>query len=263
MDDLNKSPLTCELTCAVALWMDEHGFKPVETEVGMPWMKENDKGWIADLAGIIVPTQTELIKLKIIKRNPPYSLRSPLKDKWEENPAYTVWSEERNRFLRLMTCLVEVKTTRSDFLGDRKWKSELPVDMAFVAIPKGLIEEAAWPEGWGVLEYEKKSVRIRRSPVPGVTTVENQLSVTLAIAIRRDHHTRYARSREWLQQDRKRRREEQSVTNMQRLARVILSIAKAEHESVEATLMFKGIHKPSQWLIEQLKGIHGIANKKA
>jgi hypothetical protein len=69
MNDRNKSPITHEVTDAVAVWLDAHGFKPVETEVPMV------AGWVADLAAVICPTQTELIALQLIKR-PPRSMRT-------------------------------------------------------------------------------------------------------------------------------------------------------------------------------------------
>jgi hypothetical protein len=33
VDDRNKTQLTKDVTAAAALWLQEHGFKPIETEV--------------------------------------------------------------------------------------------------------------------------------------------------------------------------------------------------------------------------------------
>ena len=261
MDDLNKSSLTHDVTSAVALWMDEKGFKPVETEVFMPYTTTSldEKGWIADLAGVIFPTQTELINLKLIKKNPPYSFPIDGQEKWEPNPAYEVWSEELKTKQRLMTCLVEVKTTRGDFIGDRKWNLPLPTDMAFLAVPKGLVAPIEWPSGWGVLEFYDGSIRQKRAPVVGNTTVEQQRDVILNIAVRRDHHTRYARMKEWKQKERQATKLRRIGSTLTSLERAMIHIVKGECQSVEFALMVSGFYDPEPWMIEELKSIWGLA----
>jgi len=263
MDDLNKSALTHDVTSAVALWMDEKGFKPVETEVPMPYLTKSldEKGWIADLAGVIFPTQTELINLKLIKKSPPYSFPIDDQEKWETNPEYDVWAEELKTKMRLMTCLVEVKTTRGDFIGDRKWKLPLPTDMAFLAVPKGLVAPIEWPLGWGILEFHEGSIRQKRAPVVGSTTVEQQRDVILNIAVRRDHHTRYARLKEYSQRDRIEGKRERETTTLRRLSSAVLTIARGQRQSVENALSLHGIHKPDEILVDQLRGIWGIASR--
>ena len=201
MRDLNKSIVTHQVTDAAALWLDGHGFKPVETEVPMPWYSETKSGWIADLAAVIQPTQTELIELKLIPRKP----RWPGSAKWTEahREKEDRWQEVADLCLRFMTCLVEVKTSRADFRSDHKWRTEPPADLAFLAVPKGLLKPEEWPTGWGILEWTGGSaIAYRRRPEPRVIPVDRQLRTTLSIAVRRDHHTRYARMREWRQEDR-------------------------------------------------------------
>jgi hypothetical protein len=257
MDDLNKSPLTCDVTSAVALWLDGMGFKPVETEVGMPWIDVNEKGWIADLAGVIFPTQTELINLKLLRKGPHWSILD--KDgKWEKNPAYEEWAKERDTKQRLMTCLVEVKTTRADFLGDRKWNLHLPTDLAYLAYPKGLVDPSEWPSGWGILEFHNGSIRQRRFPFPGQTTSEQQRDVILSIAIRRDHHTRYARHREFNREHRERDKQEKIQTHLGRMTRAICSIVEGKRGSVKECLEWHGVKNLNEWAIEELQPLWGI-----
>jgi hypothetical protein len=64
IDDHNKTSMTKLVTAAAIRWLDEKGFKPVETEVAVA------DAWIADIAGSILPTNTELINLKLLKRRP-------------------------------------------------------------------------------------------------------------------------------------------------------------------------------------------------
>jgi hypothetical protein len=68
MADRNKTELTQNVTRIASLWLNRKGFKPVETEVCVEW--RHKKAWIADVAGVIAPTQTELIDLKLIRRPP-------------------------------------------------------------------------------------------------------------------------------------------------------------------------------------------------
>ena len=262
MDDLNKSPLTCDVTSAVALWLDGMGFKPVETEVGMPWVVENEKGWIADLAGVIFPTQTELINLKLLSRSPKYYLSNGFfgnpDEEYKPNPAYTEWAKERDTKQRLMTCLVEVKTTRADFLGDRKWNLPLPTDLAYLAYPKGLVDHSEWPAGWGILEFHDNSIRQRRFPFPGQTTSEQQRDVILSIAVRRDHHTRYARHREFNREHRERDKQEKIQTHLGRMTRAIFSIVEGKRGSVKECLEWHGVKNLDEWMIKELEPLWGI-----
>lgn len=282
IDDLNKTELTCKVTTAVGLWLDAHGFKPVETEVPMPMVAADEMGWIADVAAVIHPTQTELIELKMLPRRPRFH-RDPagvddseqlqlieMPDELEyeslmgtEDEQTPLWLDQCSALTRFMTCLVEVKTTRADFRGDRKWLATPPADLAYVAVPKGLLRVDEWPDGWGVLEWTEDGVRQLRTPQPRQTTLEHQFAITLAIAIRRDHHTRYARLREEQRTHRERHGEERIITNIARLAKAVLRIARGENDSVEVNLIFAGINKPPSRLVEQLRELWGIAKVRS
>jgi len=72
--DRNKTDLTHAVTQAAMTWLDERGFKPVETEV------EIARGWVADLASAIFPTPTELINLKLIPHRPDWEAEDEIQE---------------------------------------------------------------------------------------------------------------------------------------------------------------------------------------
>lgn len=242
--DRNKTGLTHDVTAAAARWLEERGFKPVETEVSVCL------GWCADLAGVIVPTQTELIDLKLIPRRP--SWKAPALDQ-------QAWEQRYKLFDRTYTCMVEVKTSRGDFRGDRKWSLPCPTDLAYLAVPKGMVKLEECPARWGVLEYSDGAMRRLRAPDPYVTTTEEQLGVVLSIAVRRDHHTRYERWREYQKQDRVERAAEKTVSRVSAIARVMEKIVRGEGESVDRVFEYHGIKNMPEYAMERIRPLWGLA----
>lgn len=242
--DRNKTELTRALTAAVVRYLDERGFKPVETEVQVC------DGWIADIAGVISPTQTELQELKLIPRAPSW-----------RNGGREKWNEVAKAAQKLMTCLVEVKTSMSDFRNDRKWtwlEKQFPVNLPYIAIPSTLpIERSQFPLSWGVLEYNEKNDTVRIVQIPEVwrMTVEQQLSVILEIAIRRDHHTRYERIRGFRREMVVAHNADISRTRMQDAIGAVYSIVRGRYESVENCLNYyriKNLHEHDLELLRRL-----------
>jgi hypothetical protein len=261
MNDRNKSPITHEVTVAVASWLDVLGFKPVETEVPIA------AGWVADLAAVICPTQTELIALKLIQRPPSWNEIHSLKSKrrtWDAD-TYRAWQSTLVALRRTMTCLVEVKTSRADYCGDRKWTLPLPTDLAFVAFPRGLVKPEEWPTGWGILEFHDGAIKRLRAPTPQVTADSQQRDIILSIAIRRDHHTRYSRFREAQKDTRLAAATETSLARVRDVVRTVLSVARGEHSNLEECLMFSRLRNHMrtmpEWVLEPLRELYGIANK--
>jgi hypothetical protein len=255
--DRNKTELTHKVTAAAHSWLDSHGFKPVETEVPVA------PGWVADLAGVIDPTQTELVNMRLVPRPPCYQYGKTNEDYRVKREA---WEALFNPLFRRMSCLVEVKTTRGDFLGDKKWKLMPPVDMAFLAVPTGLIKPEEMPEGWGVLELRGDLVYKTRNPVPRVATVEEHLEVIYAVAIRRDHRTRYATQREWQKEERIERAESQTAARLSNLIDAVRDIVAGKYrwsnepiESIEHALRYHGIRNVRPYLLERLAEVFGIA----
>jgi hypothetical protein len=62
-----------------------------------------------------------------------------------------------------VSCLIECKTSRSDFLADRKKKFRINPSLGmgnwrFMLTPRGLIKVDELPTGWGLLETDGKRV---------------------------------------------------------------------------------------------------------
>jgi hypothetical protein len=227
--DRNKTEETHKLTQAVAQWLDEKGAKPVETEVPVA------RKWIADLAGVIHPTQTELIELKLIKRKPSTWLtRSHNTGKFEPTPEYLEWAKQVRELTKPLTIVVEVKTTRADFKGDRKWTAKPVANLMWVATPTGLLKEGELPEGWGLLELGPRGLKQVAAPTPHQVTMKQQFDVTLAVAVRRDHHTRYARLKTYQQADRLEAGASKTLHRVQSLAKALMDVVEAKEPSSEA-----------------------------
>jgi hypothetical protein len=187
--DANKTALTHKATATAAAWLDAIGCKPIETEVPVGHQ------WIADLATFWSPTPTEAKRSRLLA--------------WLER-CPTV-GEGLDRFGVLyrrlggrITIVVEVKVSRADLLKDldRKYGRTpalaRPAHCVIVAAPTSVVKGEYLPS-W--LELSEDCSRVRRwhgewniTPVPQ-HQVEN---VIAAVAIRRDHHTRYANARRFL-----------------------------------------------------------------
>jgi hypothetical protein len=220
----------------------------VETEVSIC------TGWVADIAAILDPTITELLRMKLINHQPKHT----------DEVGYRQWREAAKHVQRLMTVLVEVKTSRSDFRRDIKWSIPIPADIAYLAIPKELeVRFEEIPEPWGVLKYSgfTDGARLARPPTPQKTTVEQQLEIAVQIAIRRDHHTRYARLREFRRGLVIARNAEISRDRGLAAMRAMISIVQAEHGSIEATLEWHGIKHLPAFVMSELRRLWGRAPK--
>jgi len=250
-DHQNKTELTKQITAATCFWLDERGVKPVETEVTIA------QGWIADIAGVVCPTQTELQDLKLIRRKPTW------KKSAEEK---AVWEFEASILNRLMTVIVEVKTSRGDFRGDHKWEWPQPADLCYIAAPAGLIAEAERPQGWGLLEYSDKRDCMISKVVPPVrtTTPEQQRDLIHAVACRRDNQTRYEHINRLRKEYREEDKHRQSLTRVKDAMRAALSIARAEHGSVEGALEYHRIKLRGTYELEALglTSLWGVAKKE-
>jgi hypothetical protein len=245
-DDCNKTEITKDVTAAACLWMNEKGFKPVETEVAVCF------GWVADVAGVLSPTQTELIDLRLLRRRP----------NWR-TPEYEEWKNELAAKHILMTGLVEVKTSMSDFRSDKKWELPSPTNLSYLAIPHDLqIPAEKLPAGWGLLIYKNESIRCTRPPDIRTVTTEQHLSVILEIAVRRDHQTRYEHLRRCQREAREYRNQGQSLTRVRDALRAALSVARGEHGSIAGALQYHGIRNSENIYVRDLECLWGIAAVK-
>lgn len=247
--DRNKTPLTHAITQRVAQWMDDHGFKPVETEV---WLGDR---WNADLAGVITPTQTELIGLKLIRRPPPtWGADWTDERKVSAHADHALWSTDRAAIPPILTCAIEVKASRSDFRGDWKWQAPAQTDLRYIAMPKGLIPDFEWPAGWGIILTSEDGSAIHRVHKPTVTSMsaDQRLKVVLSIAVRRDNVTRYARLRELQKQVTVDEAHRRVAGRLQDAIGVVTDVM--EGETVERALNRRGIRtKLPDWTVEALE----------
>ena len=243
IDDRNKTDLTKLATSAAVRWLDEKGFKPIETEVAVA------PAWVADIAGSILPTNTELVNLKLLKHRPNWRLG---REKWLE------WQALADQACKLLTVIVEVKTTKSDFSGDSKWSLPAP---AYLAVPNSLAVEC--PEGWGMLTYDagRNEARCHKPAPLHEVSVESQLNLVLQVSIRRDHDTRYKRFREFRQMVRERNNADKSLTRTLDAMRAMLAIVEGKHESVEESLDRNRVRKVPEWMIEELRELWGRKSK--
>jgi hypothetical protein len=250
-DDQNKTELTKQITAATCFWLDERGIKPVETEVTIA------SGWIADIAGVSCPTETELQDLKLIRRKPKWKKPQEEKDAWQF---------EASILNRMMTVVVEVKTSRSDFRGDHKWEWPAPADLCWIAAPAGLIAETEKPKDWGLLEYsDKRDCMISRVRPPlRTTTAEQQRDLIHAVACRRDNQTRYEHINRLRKEYREDDKQRISLTRVQDAMRAALSIARGEHGSVEGALEYHRIKLKGVYQLEMLglTALWGVAKKE-
>lgn len=222
MNDRNKSELTIAITKNAALWLDGKGFKPVETEVPV------ENGWIADVAGVCCPTQTEMIDLKIIQRPPRYRGSSWAQAGSKYEIDYKAWREKYNTIPQPLTALVEVKTSRGDYMGDRKWSSEWPTNLCYVAMPEGMIEPQYWPPCWGVILFSQNGSVVRKVHAPAAIkplSIEKQMWTIHSLAVARDHQTRYARLRELSRAQRIRDGEAKSIGRISAAIRLVVKVA--------------------------------------
>lgn len=196
--DRNKTAMTHTATAIAAAWMDGIGCKPIETEVPC------GPGWVADLASFWEPTFTEAKNARLLRDLVPDSVK---------HDAHEAFGWMTRQLGGRLTVVVEVKVSRSDFLADagRKYgvfgprcqkiaTLQQPAHLCAIACPRDVLGEDHIRE-WGWLELSKDCSRVLKfhgawrtcALHPG--QIEDLIA---AIALRRDHNTRYARARRFL-----------------------------------------------------------------
>lgn len=192
-NDGNKTPLTTRITATVAAYLDGAGFKPVETEVPVA------DGWTADLASFIYPSRTEAHRLRLIKKRHVRGNYFTVDE--------TSFQELAYRTGPLLTALVEVKISRSDFTKDldRKFRCpHPPAHLCYLAYPTGLLTPDEIPGSWIGLQMAKNGKRlIKRHQLRGLGILHPQhagqiTDLVAAVAIRRAHRTRYRALRDFI-----------------------------------------------------------------
>ena len=125
-------------------------------------------------------------------------------------------------------------------------------------VPAGMVKPAEWPVGWGVLEMSEGGILRRvRNPVVRRMPPDQRAEVILSIAIRRDHHTRYAR---WRESEREQRveagvRREKLRTN--EVVDAVFDVLRGERGSVKECLERHRVKQVSEWQMAQLQAMYG------
>jgi hypothetical protein len=180
--DRNKSDLTHRITALSMAYLMNVGFRPVETEVAVAG------GWVADVASFCLPTPTETRRLK---------LRSINRFGFES----CEYGEIQFQYGPLLTAIIEVKTTRADFLKDkqRKFSGIFPAHLCYLAYPKDVVEPNELPRGWQGLEMTSTGNMLRRKhwnwPEIHPQHPGEIAEFIAAVALRADNRTKYARNR--------------------------------------------------------------------
>lgn len=257
MPDRNKSELTLRITEAAINWLDGIGCRPIETEI---WV---DDSWIADIAASWRPTMTEAQNMKLISRRPRidyFGTEEKLQEQREKNES---WYKKYEKLPRFFTVLHEVKVSRSDFTRDDKWTRKSPTNIRILSIPRGIIKEEEWPEGWWILEHAKtgKLLKAARKGMFTEVTLQKQLDVVQNVAERRHNRTKYAFFKEIQKSHTNSHNEYVNRVRLSSMAKAVFSILKAEHDSVETALRYyigsgPGTTVPN-YIMKELKQLYG------
>ena len=246
--DANKTRRTQMVTDAAARWLAERGFKPVETEVAV------SSGWVADVASFCYPTRTEAQALKLLSRRPK-SDSSQLE--------YNEWNRRFKLLPSPLTALVEVKTSISDFRGDRKWNMMPPTHLRYVAAPLGMLDADNLPAGWGLLSVDSAG-RVHHNYHPQIhsITVNQTLNVVAQVAIRRDHFTSKSRFREMRKQHNERCNTRQNLIRVSRAVEMVCDIITGKRSAEEALEYYlSSRQKLPGYLLERLKELTNGSDK--
>ena len=187
--DQNKTALTHRVTATAIAYLDGLGCKPIETEVQVA------REWVADIATFWYPTQTEWKKAHLDKR-----FGSPTKAE-----LYQAFRRFCHRYATPLTVLVEVKTTLADFkkdAGRKLVRGASPASLSFIACPRDLYKKVCadldYHVGVILTAANGQSVVKTYPPHPEPHHSGDMIDFIAAVAVRRDHRTRYKAERDFM-----------------------------------------------------------------
>lgn len=260
--DQNKTGLTHRITASVVLYLYRHGFKPVATEVPLC------AGWCADVAGVVMPTPTEAVNLKLVGRKPrnpeaadvpPYLEGHAAEEMSEWRRSFDEWAKAYDSLPSPLSALVEVKVSRSDFRQDWKWQMKPPANLCYLAIPKGMLRPEEYPAGWFILESAAGgALRIARRGQVFELDAERQLRAVLAVAVRLDNSVRYSRENlmRKMQRAEDGQRRARSTAHAAMLAMV--EIVRGSRGSVDEVLAIHRLTGAAKHIREDLERLWGV-----
>lgn len=231
MSDANKTELTKRVTAATVLWLEERGFRPVESECSI------ERGWCADIASIGYLTRTEAKSLKLLEPQP--NVWKPGMSTEEYKAAMQPWRDEYAGIPRPVTVAVEVKTSVNDFRRDNKFTRANPTHLMYLAMVRGMVPLDAIDARWGVLAFDEKDSKVKRvrHATIQVSTIEQALRVAVEIAMRRDNFTRYERWREFDRQAREHNNERENRHRISAVVSAVLDIQSGKYGIDDAFAM--------------------------
>jgi hypothetical protein len=126
-----------------------------------------------------------------------------------------------------MTCLVEIKTSRADFLRDDKWECESPADLSYVAMPSGIASIQECPATWGKIVLSENCDRVIKThaPIPRQSSVSGQSDFMASLLMRLHNDIHYAREREFQREQRLGEGINKTISRMSNLVNAFLAIA--------------------------------------
>ena len=240
--DRNKTDVTLAVTEALVGWMARRGMKPIETEVPVA------RRWIADAAALWDPTHTEINKARLPLPPP-------------ATPARKTWDHVPMPFPSGLTVVGEVKVSRSDFTGDKKWAREPVANLQVLSIVKGIIEPEQYPPGWWVLIHAPAGRLMKVAQRTPAHVVDDLVRFETARSIGERHFNRH--NGQFFRDLQKRHREQHAEQRMRwRFAdalRAVFDIASGERTIEEATRYLsrrdsRGLSAHDQRRLEQIAG---------
>lgn len=195
--DRNKTALTHVSTATTAAWLANIGCKPIEAEVSLA------SGWCADLAAWWTPSMTEAKRARLIRDLLPDEPRTE---------SYDAMARLSRTYGGRLTVLVEVKTSRADFMADlgRKYGTfekratmTPPAHLCVVAAPAGVLPEKAGErlDAWGHLQLSADGTRVVkwRGPWNCARLHPGEIEDFIAaVAVRQYNVIHYGNLRRWL-----------------------------------------------------------------
>jgi hypothetical protein len=225
-EKLDSKTLTTRITAGAKIWMLGCGFKPVIEEVPV------SNGWVADLAGIIQPTRTEL------KRN--LRLLDIIDANYNDDKEFIFF----NKYAIPMTAIVEVKVTKADFKKDIPRKYDMydynpPAHLGYLAFPKGMIDEKDIPYYWGHLIFGKNGNKLLKHRPPLRINPQNPgdtIDIIAAIAERTHNKWHFREFKEMLKNYNKKQSQSNYRLKASSAINVIRNMLKEENKKTLSEL---------------------------
>jgi hypothetical protein len=241
----SETPHTRKAKIACRSYLADRGFKITETEVGY-----NGGKYIADVMGYnTYPLYSELIKFGLIE---PHKKSQTF---GEGDNSFDIFFNDETEANKLrselglpLIALIEVKTSRADFLRDKEKFSGIYAHLNFLAAPRAVLSPQEVPSGWWWLRLNDDCERVTRLYKGGKTKVlkdSERLAFVMSITNRNYNVERYSNFRNMIA-DIKEREDEYMPQRYYKVLQGIdnyLSDKRGLYSSLEHALYCNGIIK--------------------